>query len=71
VMSWNTFTGLEIPQQELQPFDEVPVRFVGDPVQVRGYVELRTTFSNVTHAKNFQIKYIVMPHTTCSWDDHR
>ena len=68
VMFWNTYVGLQIPIDQLRPFDGVLVGFSGDQVEVKGYVDLRTTFRNKEDAKAIFIRYIVvmhLHHTTC------
>ena len=39
-------TNLKISPDQLMPYDGCLVGFAGDLVEVRGYVELRTTFSD-------------------------
>ncbi|XP_027902747.1 uncharacterized protein LOC114162932 [Vigna unguiculata] len=58
VMFWNTFIGLQIPMDQLKPFDGVLVGFSGDQVEVKGYVDLRTTFRDKEDAKTIFIRYI-------------
>jgi len=60
VMFWNTYTGLQISTDQLRPFDEVLVGFSGDQVEVKGYVDLRTTFRDKENAKTIFIRYIVV-----------
>ncbi|XP_027916049.1 uncharacterized protein LOC114175492 [Vigna unguiculata] len=60
VMFWDTFVGLQIPRDQLLPFDGVLVGFSSEQVEVRGYVDLRTTFSDEHAAKTIVIKYIVV-----------
>jgi len=60
VMFWSTFVGLQIPIDQLRPFDGVLVGFSGDQVEVKGYVDLRTTFRDKEDAKTIFIRYIVV-----------
>ena len=60
VMFWEAFIGLQIPRDQLLPFDGVLVGFSGEQVEVRGYVNLRTTFSDEHAARTIIIKYIVV-----------
>ena len=60
VMFWNTYAGLQIPTDQLRPFDGVLVGFSGDQVEVKGYVDLRTTFRDKEDAKTIFIRYIVV-----------
>jgi len=52
--------GLQIPIDQLQPFDGVLVGFSGDQVEVKGYVDLRTTFRDKEAAKTIFVRYIVV-----------
>ena len=60
VMFWNTFVGLQTPIDQLRPFDGVLVGFSGHQVEVKGYVDLRTTFRDKEDAKTIFIRYIVV-----------
>jgi len=60
VMFWDPFVGMRILRDQLQSFDEVLVGFSSDPVEVRGYVDLRTTFTDDQAAKTIVIRYIVV-----------
>jgi len=60
VMFWNTYVGLQIPTDQLRPFDGVLAGFSGDQVEVKGYVDLRTTFRDKEDAKTIFICYIVV-----------
>jgi len=59
VMFWETFLGIKIPLDQLRPFDSCLDRFTRDQVEVRGYAELRTTFSD-EDAGTIMVKYIVV-----------
>jgi len=54
VMFWGTFTNFQLSPNQLRSYD------VGDQVEVRGYVELRTTFSDESATRTITIKYIVV-----------
>ena len=60
VKFWAAFTNLQLSLDQLRPYDECLVGFVGDRVEVRGYVELRTTFSDESAATTITIRYIVV-----------
>jgi len=60
VMFWSTFTSLQLSPDQLRSHDGCLVGFVGDRVEVRGYIELRTTFSDGTSAKTIDVRYIVV-----------
>jgi len=60
VMFWSAFS---IPLNQQRPFDGVLVGFSGDPVEVRGYVDLRTTFAageDEDASKTITIRFIVV-----------
>ena len=46
VMFWPTFNKLQLPLDQLRPYGGCLYGFAGDQVEVRGYIELRTTFSD-------------------------
>jgi len=46
--------------EELKPYEGVLVRFSGDPVQVRGYIQARTTFEDDSNTKTINIRYMVV-----------
>lgn len=52
--------GLQISRDQIQPFDEILVGFSGDQVEVRGYVDLRTTFTNEHATKTIVIRYMML-----------
>jgi len=60
VMFWDTFVGWQIPKEQLQRYDEVLVGFLGENIDVRGYVEFRATFTDGTLAQTIMIKYMVV-----------
>jgi len=60
VLFWDAFVGLGIPTDQLRPFDGVLVGFAGDAVEVRGYTDLKTTFSDGEAAKTITVRYIVV-----------
>jgi len=50
----------EAKVDQLRPYDGYLVGFVGDQVEVRGYVELKTTFTDKNATKAIIIRYIVV-----------
>ena len=60
VMFWDTFVGIQVPRDQLRPYDGILVGFSGEQVEVRGHVDLRTTFSDKNAAKTITIRYIVV-----------
>jgi len=60
VMFWSTFNKLQLSPDQLKPYDDCLYGFVGDQVDVRGHVELRTTFTDDTSSHTINIKYLVV-----------
>jgi len=60
VMFWSTFVNLRLSPDQLRPHDECLVGFAGDHVEVRGHIDLRTTFSNEEAARTIVVRYIVV-----------
>jgi len=64
VMFWSTFNNLQLSPDQLNSYDDCLFDFTGDQVEVRGYVELRRTFSDGTSAQTINIRYIVVDATS-------
>ncbi|XP_068476196.1 uncharacterized protein [Phaseolus vulgaris] len=60
VMFWPTFTKLQLPLDQLRPYGGCLYGFAGDQVEVRGYIELRTTFTDEAASRTEKIKYLVV-----------
>ena len=60
VMFWPTFSKLQLSPDHLKPYPGCLYGFAGDQVEVRGYVELRTTFTDGATARTEKIKYLVV-----------
>jgi len=60
VMFWGTFTSLQLSPDQLRPYDGCLVGFVRDQVEIRGYIELRMTFSDDIVTRTITIRYIVI-----------
>ena len=60
VMFWSTFNKLQLSPDQLRSYDGCLYGFVGDQVEVRGHVELRTTFTNGTTSRTANIKYLIV-----------
>ena len=50
----------EAKDDQLRQYDGCLVSFAGDQVEVRGYIELRTTFADENTAMTIAIRYIVV-----------
>jgi len=60
VMFWPTFGKLQLSPDQLRPYVGCLYGFVGDQVEVRGYIELRTTFTDGVASRTKKIKYLVV-----------
>ncbi|XP_068466368.1 uncharacterized protein [Phaseolus vulgaris] len=60
VMFWPTFERLQLSTDQLRPYGGCLYGFAGDQVEVRGYIELRTTFTDGTASCMEKIKYLVV-----------
>jgi len=59
-MFWSTFNKLQLSPDQLRPYDDCLFGFAEDQVEVRGHVELRTTFSDGTSSRSINIRYLVV-----------
>jgi len=59
VMFWTTFNKLQLSPDMLRPYNDCLYGFMGDQVEVRGHLELRTTFTDGTTSRMESIKYLV------------
>ena len=60
VMFWSTFNKLQFSPDLLRPYTGCLYGFAGDQVEVRGYLELRTTFTDGTASRTENIRYLVV-----------
>ncbi|XP_068486760.1 uncharacterized protein [Phaseolus vulgaris] len=60
VMFWSTFNKLQLSPDLLRPYNGCLYGFTGDQVEVRGYLELRTTFTDGTVSRTESIRYLVV-----------
>ncbi|XP_068473781.1 uncharacterized protein [Phaseolus vulgaris] len=60
VMFWPTFERLQLPTDQLRPYGGCLYGFAGDQVEVRGYIELRTTFTDGAASRTEKIIYLVV-----------
>ncbi|XP_068476865.1 uncharacterized protein [Phaseolus vulgaris] len=51
---------LQLSPDQLRPYGDCLYGFVGDQVEVRGYIELRTTFTNGLASRTKKIRYLVV-----------
>jgi len=57
-MFWTTFNKLQLSPDMLRTYDSCLYGFARDQVEVRGYSELRTTFTNGTASRTESIRYL-------------
>jgi len=60
VTFWDTFVDLQVSKGQLKPFDGVLIGFSGEQVEIRGYVDLKITFTSGQGASTIVVKYIVV-----------
>jgi len=60
VMFWSTFNKLQLSPDLLRPYTGCLYGFAGDQVEVRDYLELRTTFTDGTTSRTENIRYLVV-----------
>jgi len=60
VMFWSTFNKLQLSPDLLRPYTGCLYGFAGNQVEVRGYLELRTTFTDGTTSCTENIRYLVV-----------
>ena len=60
VMFWSTFNKLQLSPDLLRPYTGYLYGFADNPVEVRGYLELRTTFTDGAASRTENIRYLVV-----------
>ena len=60
VMFWSTFNKLQLSPDLLRPYTGCLYGFADNPVEVRGYLELRTTFTDRAASRTESIRYLVV-----------
>ncbi|XP_068474985.1 uncharacterized protein [Phaseolus vulgaris] len=59
-MFWSTFNKLQLSPDLLRPYTGCLYGFTDNPVEVRGYLELRTTFTDGAASRTENIRYLVV-----------
>jgi len=59
-MFWSTFNKLQLSPDQLRLYIGCLYGFAGDQVEVRGHIELRTTFTYDTTSRTANIRYLVV-----------
>ena len=60
MMFWSTFNSLQLSPDQLRSYNGCLIGFVGDQVEVLGYIELMTTFFYGTSSRTISIRYNVV-----------
>jgi len=60
VMFKTTFNKLQLSTYQLRPYTRCLFGFTGDQVEVRGHIELRTTFTDGTTSRTTNIGYLIV-----------
>jgi len=60
VMFWSTFNKLQLSSNLLRPYTGCLYGCADNPVEVRGYLELRTTFTDGAASRTENIRYLVV-----------
>jgi len=60
VMFWSTFNKLQLSSDQLRPYTGCLYGFAGDQVEVRGHIELSSTFTDGVASRTENIRYIVV-----------
>lgn len=60
VLFWETFKRLGLDAEQIKLFNGSLVGFSGEQVEVRGYVELKTTIGEGRNAKTLRVRYMLV-----------
>ena len=60
ILYWKTFRKLQIPIEDLTPYDDPIYGFAGERVPTKGYVDLHTTFGEKKGVRTILIRYLVV-----------
>jgi len=58
-MFWSTLKKLQLSPDQLRLYTGCLYGFAGDQVEVRGHIDLRTTFTDDTTSRTVKIRYLV------------
>jgi len=64
ILYWKTFKAMRIVETEMMPYDDHVVRFSGERVGTKGYIELYTTFGEGKNTRTIRIRYLVIEANT-------
>jgi len=64
ILYWKTVKAMRIPIEEMTPYDDHMVNFLGERVGTKGYIELYTTFGLKKASKTLKIRYLVIDANT-------
>ena len=60
ILYWKTFRKLQIPPEDLTPYDDPIYGFAGERVPTKGYVDLHKTFGEGQGVRTILIRYLVV-----------
>lgn len=60
ILWWDAFKMLHLDLDNLKPFQGSLVRFLGELVEVKGYVTLQTTFGSEENTKRIKVMCLVI-----------
>ncbi|XP_014515666.1 uncharacterized protein LOC106773495 [Vigna radiata var. radiata] len=60
ILYWKTFRQMEISEDAIMPFNEQIVGFVGERVDTKGYVDLRTSLGADRKAKEVKVRFLLV-----------
>jgi len=65
ILYWKTFKKLGIPDTEIQPYDDQIIRFSGERVDTRGFIDLYTKFGEPGHQRRvIKVRYLLIDANT-------
>lgn len=60
ILYWKTFKRMEVSEDVVMPFNEQIVGFVGERVDIRGYIDLRTSLGVDKKAREITVRFLLV-----------
>jgi len=60
IFSWEIFCKLHLKEEDMIPYREQIIRFSGERVDTKGYIDLQTMFGRGSVTKTIKIRYLVV-----------
>jgi len=60
ILFWDTFKRLHLKEEDMVPFREQIIGFLGERVSTKGYIDLATTFGRESATRKIKIRYLVV-----------